>query len=131
MYLKCTFATILWFTQRGDESGVRDNGTGEIVARAEEGGKFGKTRLSRPGHVGTRDLEVEFLDVQSDSDRPNVKEALLTAVARIRARHEDQIEALLTTVDQLIANRANEEAEAVFEAAVRPLRGWKYQFCSD
>jgi hypothetical protein len=84
-----------------------------------------------PGHVGTRDLEVEFLDVQSDSDRPNVKEALLTAVARIRARHEDQIEALLTTVDQLIANRANEEAEAVFEAAVRPLRGWKYQFCSD
>jgi transcriptional regulator with XRE-family HTH domain len=116
---------LLVLPQSGDETGVRDNGTGEIVASAEEGREIRRDQIvTTLDHVGTRHLEIGFLDVQNDSDGEKVKEALLIAVGSVRARHERQIEALRSTVDQLIANRANEEAKAVFEAAVRPLRVW-------
>ncbi len=116
---------LLVLPQSGDETGVRDNCTGEIVASAEEGREIRRDQVvTTLDHVGTRHLGIAFLDVQSDPDREKLRAALLTAVGGIRARHEKQIETLRSTVDQLIANREDEEARAVFEAAVHQLLVW-------
>jgi transcriptional regulator with XRE-family HTH domain len=116
---------LLVLPQGEQESAVRDNGTGDTVSDAEEGREIRRDQVATTlDHLGTGALTVEFLNVQNESDHDNLRRALLTAVLRIRARHEQQIRTLVSSVERLIANKASEQAKAVFEAAIHPLRVW-------
>ncbi|AEB07943.1 helix-turn-helix domain-containing protein [Desulfobacca acetoxidans] len=105
----------------GEESDVRDNISGD----AEEGREIRREQvMTTLRHVRTGNLQVEFLNVKSSADRNIIRNALLEIIARIRERQIDQVKTLISTVNGLIENKANAEAKAVFDAAIRPLRLW-------
>jgi hypothetical protein len=105
----------------GEESDVRDNVSGD----SDEGREIRREQVATTlSNVKTGALQIEFLNVRNDLDRENVRRALLDSVAKIRANQEQLVRNLISTVDALIANKANEQAKAVFAAAIRPLRVW-------
>lgn len=117
---------ILILPKNHEEAEVLDNATGEPVADIGDG------RITRSEQVrdvtlrnlGFQGLPVAFLDAQQIGDGEELERTLLGAIGHIRARSESRIRDLIRTVDRLIANKANEQARAVFEQAVRPIHVW-------
>ena len=96
-----------------------------MVLSAGEGREIRRDQVATTlSHLGADDLGVEFLNVRNGSDHDELREVLLASISKIRNRHAEQIQTTIHTVDRLIANKANEQVKAVFEAAIRPLRVW-------
>ncbi len=105
----------------GEESGVRDNISGD----AEEGREIRREQVTATlRQIKNGALKIEFLNAANESDCNDVRKALLTSVDKIRLDQEQQLRTLISTVDTLITNKANEQTKAIFNAAIRPLRVW-------
>jgi len=111
--------------QEGEEAAVRDSGSGDLVSSAEEGRETRRDQVgSTLGHLGVRELAVEFVNVRSDDDCDAMQAALSEKISQVRRSYADQIHATVIAVDHLIQNKASEQLRAVYLTASRPLRVW-------
>jgi len=110
----------------GDEdSTLRDPGTGERVANAQEGREIRREQIAPTLHsFGFRHLPVYFADVRLVADCEKLRLALITKIQDIRASYQREVDFLAGTIERLIANRKTEETRAVFDAATKDLRNW-------
>ncbi len=110
----------------GDEDcTLRDPSTGERVTSAQEGREIRREQIAPTlHHFGFRNLAVQFADVRVPADCEQLRLALIAKIRGIRERYEKEIDALGGTIDRLIANRAKEQTQAVFNAATKDLRIW-------
>jgi transcriptional regulator with XRE-family HTH domain len=117
---------LLVMPQEGEESAVRDNSTGGIVSSAEEGREIRRDQVvtTTLNHQGMAALDIEFFNVRSHEDTLRVRQVLLDCTMRVRGRYEDQVRSLISTVARLVLNKADEQAKAIFESAIRPLHVW-------
>jgi hypothetical protein len=116
---------VLVLPQDGQEAAVRDNTTGEPVSDASEGRAIRHDQVAATlRHIGVRGLPTEFLNVRDERDAAGVRNRILELLAQMRMAYETQILDLVVTVTRLVANRANEEMRATFDAATRPVRTW-------
>ena len=111
---------------RGDEDcTLRDPSTGERVASSQDGRDIRREQIAPAlHHFGFRQLPVHFADVRSADDCEQLRLALIAKIQDIRQRHENEISALVGTIDRLIANREVEQTQAVFNLATKDLRIW-------
>jgi transcriptional regulator with XRE-family HTH domain len=109
----------------GEDCALRDPGTGERVASAEEGRQIRREQIAPTLHPhGFRNLPVHFADVRSADDCEQLRLALIAEVMEMRQRWEREVEFLVGTIERLARNRKDEEKRAVFNEATRTLRRW-------
>ncbi len=111
--------------QEGEESAVRDNGSGDLVSTSDEGRDIRREQVvSTLGHIGVRDLAVDFVNIQKDVDCDAMRQTISSKIDTVRATYADQIRLATATVNRLVVNKASEQLRAVYLAATRPLRVW-------
>jgi transcriptional regulator with XRE-family HTH domain/GTPase SAR1 family protein len=117
--------TLLILPRDGVETAMQ-NENGEPVSDAEEGRDIRREQVQTTTFtdLGFRDLPIEFLDVREEHDCDRAREFLVGLVTNLRRRAEDRVLALTATVEQLIENKADAQARAIFEQATKPLRTW-------
>jgi transcriptional regulator with XRE-family HTH domain len=110
----------------GDEDcTLRDPSTGERVTNAQEGRDIRREQIAPAlNHFGFRQLPVFFADVRQPEDCEQLRLALIAKIRTIRQRHEVEIDTLAGTIERLITNRAQQQTQAVFNAATKDLRIW-------
>lgn len=115
---------ILLLPQDGEEARVRDH-SGEPVANAAEGRDVRQDQVAVTlRRLGVAGIPVEFLDVRKLEDSERLRDTLVRMVLAVRHHAEKKIETLVDSVERLIANKANEQVRAVFEAATRRICVW-------
>ncbi len=116
---------LLVLPRDGVETAMRDE-NGDPVADADEGRELRREQVQTTTFtdLGFRDLPIEFLDVQADEDCDRAKQFLVRLTTALRQRTEERVLLLTSTVEQLIANKADAQARAVFDQATKPLRTW-------
>lgn len=110
--------------QKDQESEIRDS-AGDFVTSSDEGREIRRDQLvSTLGHLGVRDLAIEFFNILRDADYDGMRDSICAKIDGVRATYAEQIRTAGATVDRLIKNKASEESRAVYLTATKPLRVW-------
>lgn len=117
---------LLILPKEGEENAVLSESTGEPVDDAGEGRqiRLEQVQTTTLSDLGVRHLPIEFMNVAQRADCHRVRNSIRSAVQRLRTAAADRIDRLAATVDELIKNKADEQARAVFREATKPLLTW-------
>lgn len=111
------------------EAAVRDDVTGEAVNDVEEGRMIRSNQVQETTlmDLGLPELPIEFTNVLEKSECHDLEKILRRKILDVRSHVSGKIKQLVGTADELVDNRENEEARAVFEQATHPLLNWLRQ----
>jgi len=116
-------SSILVVTKDGEDERVFDDMTGEEVGEREIGRAIRREQMKSTTlkDLGLPELPVRFLDVREEEDCDTSRKFVIGQVKQLRVRWESRATLLIDTVDQLIANKANEQMQEAMETAFNPI----------